>query len=237
MSHADIADAVIGMSTHNTYRQARTADLMGRMAERDPAALGEFVKEYGATLAVGMRSNLVEIGWAYPGPDEIHDLVMDAALELWRLAPAWRADGGASPWVWASNRLRSLASAYLGQHASDISELEIADRGATPVAHSRDRDAVTVLLDVARRDRTAQLLAEALRASATDRDQGVFLEVVVEAAAGNPRPAVTVAAQWTMTAPAVRKVVERVRRRLVALAATDARYGALAHLPAVQAAA
>lgn len=225
------------MSNHDHTRRARTERLMERMAQRDATALADFVDEHTPILAAVMRSHLMQLGWTHPGPDEVHDLVMDAVLELWRIAPAWRPDGGAMPWVWAGARLRRLASAYLGQHASDISDIEIADTVETVASELQTGDSTTVLRSLASRHHLAELLAEALSATATARDQAVFLDVAQEVAAGNPRPAVTVGARWGMAAPAVRKVVQRIRRRVTALADADNRYRAVAAIPAMRTAA
>lgn len=187
--------------------------VMARMAANDPAALAEFIKDYGPTLAVVMRGHLLAMGWKSPGPDEVHDLMMEAVLELRDHAGAWRADGGSLPWWWAGARLRSIAAAYVGQHATDIDEVEV----AAPVADGPgpgSRGPMAVLRSLARRHPEAGRLADALAGVASERDQTVFLEFFAEAASGNRSPAVTVAALCDMNPAAVRKVVERVRRRL-----------------------
>lgn len=237
LSHDAAGDAMEVMSNHHDTPRARTEHLMDRMARRDVTALAEFMDEHKPVLASVMRSHLAQMGWTHPGPDEIHDLVMDAVLELWRIAPSWRPDGGAAPWVWATARLRRIAAAYLGQHASDISQIEVAETAEPFACEGQDADGVGVLASLAARHHLAELLAGALAATATQRDQGVFLDVAQEIALGNPRPAVTVGARWGMTASAVRKVVERIRRRISALVDDDSRYGPVAAIPAVRKAA
>jgi DNA-directed RNA polymerase specialized sigma24 family protein len=210
---------------------------MASMAAGNPAALGQFLDEHRTTLATVMRSHLISMGWVHPPPDVIHDLVVDASLELWVLAPSWRPDGGAAPWVWATKRLRHVAAAYLGQHAAEVNDLDLDLVDVPPSGDTGDVDTIDLLNRVAAAHPRAGVLAAALAAVASERDQRIFLETVQEAAGGNRRPAVTVATRWTMTPAAVRKVVERVRRRLCRLAFTDATYAAIAALPPLRLAA
>jgi DNA-directed RNA polymerase specialized sigma24 family protein len=218
-------------------RHTRTAALMAAMANREPEALSDFITEYRPTLATIMRGHLADMGWVYPPTEVIDDLVVDATLELWTLAPAWRVDGGAAPWVWASKRLRRLAASYLGQHSLVIDESDPADTSSEQNAAGVDEDPVDLLRRAVGIRPDADVFADALRVVASDRDQRVFLDMIQEVAGGNRRPSITVAASWSMTPSAVRKVVERVRWRLNTLASVDDTYAGIVAIPALRPAA
>jgi DNA-directed RNA polymerase specialized sigma24 family protein len=213
LSHRPVGDANRDMRTPtDTDRYSALPGIMARMAERDPSALDELLACYGPTLASVMRSHLTSMGWQHPGPDEAHDLMMEAALELWDHAGSWRPEGGSLPWWWAGARLRAIAAEYIGQHADNIDGREVEAPSGT--SGGWGHNPMATLRRLGRQHAEVAVLAEVLAEAASERDQAVFLEFCEEAASGNRSPAVTVGVQRGMTPAAVRKVVERVRRRI-----------------------
>ena len=146
------------------------------------------------------------------------------------IAPAWRPDGGASPWHWARARVRKVVSSWVGQHADELDD-SILDLVSPTAAPGAEPDLVDVLDELAGRLPTVALVREGLASVASVRDRGILLEVAGQAVLGDPSPALTVAALYDLTPEAVRQVVSRTRRRLRRLAAEDERFAPLADLP------
>lgn len=168
--------------------------------------------------------------------DRLDDIVRDLVVELIELAPSWRPDGGALPWVWARSRLWSLAFARLGPLADDIEDHElVADGSPAGGVGGHDGSPVETLRQAARDRTDVTLLLEALDQGVSERDADVWLDVLSEQAAGNRSPSVTVAQQHDLTPCAVRKICQRVRRRLGDLGAAEARFAPLLALPALAA--
>lgn len=144
------------------------------------------------------------------GDDDLLDLTLDAAIDLGRLAHAWKPDG-ALPWVWARRRIAGLVHQHVGVFADelDASHLELEARTRVPSVD----DPRGVLRALARRHPAARELDRQL-ASVSDRDAEIWLGVLMEKAAGNRSPAVTVAIDHGMKPDAIRKVVQRVGDRL-----------------------
>ena len=226
---------VQGHVDHAGSDRAVVAGLMGRMAAGDTAAIFELYEAFGARLAAVMRGHLAAVGLVGAPRDDVDGLVIDACLELYACSGAWRADGGALPWTWASARLRGLAARHVGLHADELDEAgpepEVA---AGPVAWSGDEGAaVEVLAGAAAHHELAALLVDGLAQVGTPRDRAIVLELRLQAALGDPSPSHTVAAGLGASPDAVRQVGSRMRRRLRHLAESDERFAPLADLPLV----
>lgn len=170
--------------------------------------------------------------------DRLDDLVRDLLVELVELAPVWRADGGALPWVWARSRLLAVAFARLGVLADDIDDCrELADdRPGSGGTREIDIESLGDVLRRAAEERPdAALLLEALDGTINERDRAVWLDVLDEQASGNRSPSVTVAQLHDLSPAAVRKICQRVRDRLSMLGRTDHRFEPLLALPALAA--
>lgn len=145
------------------------------------------------------------------GDDDVLDLTLDAAIDLAKLASAWRPDG-ALPWVWARRRITALVHEHVGTFTRELDEthLELEARPAAPQVE----DPRCVLRSLAQRHPSAHRLEQRLVTVASERDAAIWLGVLLEKASGNRSPAVTVAIDHGMRPEAVRKVVQRVGERL-----------------------
>ena len=218
--------------------RARVAALMARMADGDAAAVFELYEACGARLAAVMRAHLGAVGVRGVPREEVDGLVMDACLELFACAGAWRPDGGALPWTWAAGRLRRLAARWVGIHADELDEGAYDEGGAAaatgPAAWSGDEgSAFEVLREASRHHALADLLLDGLGRVGSPRDQAIVLELRLQADLGDPSPSHTVAAGLGASPEAVRQVSSRMRRRLRRLADSDERFAPLADLPLV----
>ncbi len=217
---------------------ARIATLMRRLAEGDSDAVFDLYAEYGTRMAAVMRRHLAAVGVSVVTRDDLDGLVIDACLELASCAGAWRPDGGALPWTWASHRLRGVAARFVGVHADELDETGIdhpVDGGARPpAATGRDEgSAFDTLRQIGRGHAMAALLLDALARVGSPRDQAIVLELRLQADLGDPSPSHTVSADLGASPDAVRQVATRMRRRLRRLAVTDERFAPLADLPLV----
>jgi hypothetical protein len=145
------------------------------------------------------------------GDEDVFDLTLDAAVELGKIARSWKPDG-APPWVWARRRITALVHDHVGTFARPLDVDVVEEAAVEPVAPLEDPRAV--LRSLAGRHPSAHRLDQRLTIAASDRDADIWLGVLVEKAAGNRSPAVTVAAEHEMQPAAVRKVVQRVTERL-----------------------
>lgn len=226
------------MEAHANEDRARVAALMSRMAAGETAAVFELYDEFGARLAAVMRAHLGAVGVRGAARDEVDGLVMDACLELFACAGAWRADGGALPWTWAAARLRGLAARWVGLHADELDEaaFDLGGEAGTvgPGAWSGDEgSAYDVLCEAGRHHALAALLLDGLGLVGSPRDQAIVLELRLQSELGDPSPSHTVAAGLGASPDAVRQVSSRMRRRLRHLAHSDERFAPLADLPLV----
>lgn len=217
--------------------RARVAALMARMAAGDTAAAFELYAEFGVRLAAVMRRHLASVGVTGATREEVDGLVIDACLELFTCSGAWRADGGAMPWTWASARLRGIAARHVGLHADELDEAagepDVAGAGSAVAWCGDEGSAAEVLAEAAGHHPLAALLLDGLARVGTPRDQAILLELRLQAELGDPSPSHTVAAGLGASPDAVRQVSSRMRRRLRHLARSDERYAPLADLPLV----
>lgn len=215
----------------------RVAALMARMAAGDTVAAFELYDEFGARLAAVMRRHLAAVGVTAATRDEVDGLVIDACLELLACSGAWRADGGALPWTWASARLRGLAVRHVGLHADGLDEAgaepDVAGAGSAVAWSGDEGSAAEVLAEAADHHPLAALLLDGLARVGSARDQAILLELRLQAELGDPSPSHTVAAGLGASPDAVRQVSSRLRRRLRRLAESEERFAPLADLPLV----
>lgn len=149
------------------------------------------------------------------GEEDVLDLTLDAAVELGHLAGSWDP-AGALPWVWAKRRIAALVHQHVGVFAdplpADVTSMEEL-MAPPPVDDPRE-----VLHRLAGHHPAARRLEQHLAATASERDAAIWLEVRMEQAAGNRSPAVTVGVGHDLAPATVRKVVQRISRRLDAVA-------------------
>lgn len=209
-------------------KRERLQVVMALLAAGDVAAVFMLAHEFGDQIGAALHRHLADLGVIRVDRDDAAGLLLDACFALAVCAPAWRADGGALPWTWADRRLRGLASEYVGIHAGELhQDLPEPEPGSPPRAEA---DEVDLLHALAEQRAECALLVHALDSVATRRNQGILLAVKVQAALGDPSPAVTVAGLFGLRPDAVRQVVKRVLDRLRRLAAGDERYALLADL-------
>ncbi len=212
----------------------RVVELMSRMAAGDASAAFELAEEFGAVIRRVLRGHLADAGMHSPTDEDLDGLTLDAVMALLSAAPSWKPDGGAMPWTWAERRLRAIARSHIGQWADELNDDH--DGPAAPVTVEFDRgdfvrDDMDHLERAAAHEAVLRLLLEAFALACKARDAQILIAVKAQAAAGDPSPANTVAAERGMKAPAVRQAAKRTRDRLLHLAATNDRFGPLADLP------
>ena len=206
---------------------------MGRMAAGDDSAAFMLCLEYRGELAAAVRRAADHLG-ARLDADDIDGLVVDVALALRRRAAGWDPTRGALPWSWARPLVVSIVSRHVGQYTSFLDGDELAATALEQTAWvGDDPDATAVLTRLAQRDETCRLLEEALGRVGSTRTGEVLLRYAEQQHQGDPSPAHTVGDELAMQPPAVRQVVSRLRRRLLALASDDARYAPIARLALV----
>ncbi|HSS12022.1 MAG TPA: sigma factor [Acidimicrobiales bacterium] len=215
-------------------KHVQLVEVMARMAEGDRAAVFTLYAEFGTAIAAVMRRELARLGRYGVEPDDLDGLVIDACLELARLARAWDPERGAAPWTWAMRRLTRLASDFVGIHADPLDEAIIRSMAwSTDTAGTKDPPPHHVLERLAPWDPACRLLLEALAEVSTPRNRDILLEVRLQASLGDPAPAVTVGRSFGLRPDAVRQVVKRTRDAIGRLAAEDPKYAPLAAIPLV----
>jgi DNA-directed RNA polymerase specialized sigma24 family protein len=211
------------------------AQIMGRMAGGDEAAVVTLYERYGGPIAAAVR----RVARHRPGrlaDDEVPGVVLEVCFDLGPVAGGWSPEGGALPWVWARHRVANAVDRALGQQFHPLDEVRLAalDRlAAPPPGPASDEPSLLTTLGRMVPDLAgAALLAEALdRGGVSTRDRELFLEYAYEKHSGNAAPAAAVAPVFGMREVSVRQAARRARQRLLRLAASDERFAALADLP------
>jgi len=198
----------------------RLVTLMAAMAEGDQGAVFALVAELGHHLAGAVRAQLRSYGRHDLLRDdrEIEGLVLTAAFEILDRVGSWDPDG-APPWVWAGQAIRAAVVREIGHATVELDTDWLAGRTTEPFGRAPDPFDGTDPFDLRLR-----LLLEALTVSASDRDQEVVRQFLVQKAYGDPSPSRTVADDLGLSAQNVRQIVSRVRRRMQALLVADDRY-------------
>jgi hypothetical protein len=206
---------------------------MRAMAHGQHAAIFLLATEFGPQIGAAMRRHLRRIGLEGVDAAELDGLVIDACIELSRVASGWDPDGGALPWTWAERRLRALAAAYVGIHADALDaerheHLAATAEAATATADPSDPDVLELLDQLASRRPECALVSEALGRVTNARNRGIVLDVRVQSALGDPSPATTVGRDVGLQPEAVRQVVHRTRRALRHLVDQEPRFAPVA---------
>ncbi|MGH9040879.1 MAG: hypothetical protein ACRDZ3_11675 [Acidimicrobiia bacterium] len=222
-------------------RFERLEVLMGRMAAGDGDAVFELYWEFGAAIGRVLRGEFRRLGVERVDAAEIDGLVLDACIDLAGRAGSWDPERGVAPWTWARFRLRALVVAHIGQFTdalpgegpAEVAGPVVAEGpgpgGADPGADA-GADAGTLLRALAASQPELRLLQEGLDLVSRPAQQAILLEVKVQAALGDPSPAVTVGQLTGVRPDTVRQTVKRVLDRLRRLAAADPRFAPLAGL-------
>jgi hypothetical protein len=215
------------------HRRAELERIMAALAGGDRAMVIALHEAFGGEIEGALRvlDRCHELR-VFRGLDRsaLDGMVMDACFELERVARSWRPDGGALPWTWAAGRLLPV----LLRHARVGSRLPPgADDGPEPEATAClvDVDSRAVLDALAARSPDVALIRSALQRAVRPADLHLFLVHAEQVAGGDPSPALTVGRLVGRSPAAVRKAVERSRRRLADLAAAEDEFRPLLRLP------
>jgi hypothetical protein len=215
-------------------KHSKLVEVMTRMAEGDRAAVFTLYAEFGTIIAAVMRRELARLGRYTVAAEDLDGLVIDASLELARLARSWDPQRGAAPWTWAMRRLTRLASDFVGIHADPLDEAVVERLAwASGAVGTEDPPPVRLLERLAPHHPACRLLLDALEEVSTPRNRDILLEVRLQASLGDPAPAVTVGRSFGLRPDAVRQVVKRTRAAIGQLAADDPKFAPLAAIPLV----
>lgn len=213
----------------------RLEALMARMAAGDKSALYVLYQDFGDCIGRALRSEFRRLGLERVEAAEIDGLTLDACIDLFGRAGSWDPTRGVTPWTWAQFRLRALVVAHVGQFADALPVDGPAEAAAPPLtegaAADADADPVSTLRSLAGSRPVLRLLQEGLDRVSPPAQQAILLEVKVQAALGDPSPAVTVGQMTGVRPDTVRQTVKRVLDRLRHLATADPYFAALADLP------
>ena len=214
----------------------RLTEVMTRMAGGDAAALEALYVGFGDPIRRQVRQELARLGVTAIDPAEVDGLTLDVCTDLFRRARSWDPSHGATPWTWATRRIRALVSAHVGQFADPLPEGGLAEAELPVVPPPADADGgddnVLSALDrlaAARSD--VRLLHEALARVSRPAQQEILFEGRMQAGQGDPSPAVTVARAYALRPDAVRQTCKRVLDQVRRLAVDDPYFAPLADLP------
>jgi hypothetical protein len=217
-----------------TARESLLIEVMAAAAAGDSSSVFALRESFGPEIERSVRG-IASARGVRLSADEVDQLAIDTALELFGLAKAWDPSFGVPPWVWARHRVTAVVDAHIGQHTRPLEVVEsvLAEAPAPPAARCEEPSVVEVIEQLAAEDRSVALVWEALLTVASARDRALFLEVLVQTSLGDRAAAATVADLVGMKPDAVRQQSSRIRRRLRDLAAANPRYADLADLAIV----
>ena len=190
-------------------KRATVRALMARIAAGEDDAIWELHELAEGDLARIIRSEARRLDIRLEA-EEVWELTIDAVDAVADVASAWKPDG-TWPWVWAHHRVRAVVHQHVGTFAKPLDDEHLDIEALEPVERLEDPRAV--LRRAAERHPAARELEEQL-CRIRERDAAIYLGVVLEKAAGNRSPAVTVGADHGLQPANVRKVVQRVGERL-----------------------
>lgn len=202
--------------------------IMARLAAGDAAAVFTLAEHHGGRIANVIRRHLRECGVDAIAADDLRGLVLDACMELRRVAPAWRPEG-ALPWWWAAGRIRGLVARWVGVHADalDAHGAEVVGE-APPAAPGQEDSLAATFARLVDHDPLVRLVAEAAQAARVDDVALVcLLDYRIQQDQGDPSPAHTLAPRYGITPEALRKRISRGRSRIRHVVRTDPRFAAL----------
>lgn len=208
---------------------------MARMAAGEQAAIFELYEDFGDCIGRMLRSEFRRLGVERIDPAEIDGLILDACIDLSGRAGSWDPSRGVTPWTWAQFRLRALVVAHVGQFTDALPDEGPAESPAAALAEGEgagaDAGPLSTLRRLAGSRPELRLLQEGLDLVSAPPQQAILLEVKVQAALGDPSPALTVGQMTGVRPDTVRQTVKRVLDRLRHLATADPRFAPLADLP------
>lgn len=206
--------------------------LMARMAAGDTTAAFELHEKLGWAVRASVGRIARRMGAHHLADDELDELALDVCIELIKLAPAWDAEGGALPWVWANRRVVALVASAIGQYGPSYDDALHGDEepSFTVGESAVDLPDEVTLQRLARSEPLVAVLLEALLAVTSERNLRAVLLYAVQQTQGDPSPSHTVAEALGLKADNVRQIVHRTRKALRALSAGDPRFGQLDQL-------
>ncbi|CAN5186395.1 hypothetical protein BH18ACT4_BH18ACT4_12080 [soil metagenome] len=207
-------------------RLQRLAEIMGRLAECDDAAVFALLVEFGDSIRAALAHIARQRGYRRLDADDLDGLTADACFVLGRLGRGWRPDG-ALPWTWARHRLVNLVDDWAGPRTRPYDDARCAVQAPALAWADDDPDAAGTLAGLAGGDRRCALLVDALALAVPGDDHEVFLRYAMQVASGDPSPSHTVGAELGLKPPAVRQRASRARRRLSQVVASQPRFASL----------
>jgi hypothetical protein len=207
-------------------------EIMSQLAANDRAFVWSLVEDFGDELAAVVRYNVASIGRREVLREEgrIEALFLDVAVLIFSVAPSWKADGGALPWVWARRPIQQLVSAELGHRVDELDEAtQLLAEALTQSEGMAEGQAVAVQTLAGTHSVVASLV-DALRTAGSERQVAIHIEYGTQRALGDPSPAKTVGAMFDMKPDNVRQIDSRLRKRVRELVANDPSYADLAGL-------
>lgn len=223
---------------------------MEGMAAGDAAFLFTFHERFGPKVAWLVRDIVRGMGRldVLGDRDEIDGLVIDACEVLFVRAAGWRS-GGALPWNWARNAIRSSVAAGVGHRQIEFTEAFGVDsqgrqgsgvegEASGPKAGAADLTGDTVvglvlagdgqarddLSAVISANPRARLLDQAIRSVGCERSQLVCWQYGIQKGLGDPSPAITVGRMFGLNPGNIRQIYRRQKVRVEALIETDERF-------------
>lgn len=209
-------------------RRALLEEVMHQLTRGDLAMVWALATEFGSELAGPIKRHLHSMGRGEVAnePGRVEGLVLD--VSFWFLDHGSAYDpSGSLPWVWADRPIRSLVGAEVGHRCVGLEEVETTSVRSQQAALA---PAVVELHSLAESEPKVALLIEAAEIVGSERDANVHLEYRVQWALGDPSPSHTVASISGLEAANVRQIDTRMRQKVVRLANTDERFGALKEL-------
>lgn len=213
-------------------RRALLAELMARLPD-DPAAEVGLLEAFGDELRGAIVVLARQLGMAPLQRDDLDGLAFDACGVLATVARWWRPDGGALPWTYGRDRLRTMLRQWEGPRAAPLPEGDVLGEAPALTAVSDDRPALVVLDRLVADDAhpVARRFRDALVQVAGPPDRELVLLYAQQQAAGDPSPSHTVAAMLERSPEAVRQAFSRARAKLRRLALAEPEFRPLLGLP------
>lgn len=215
-------------------RRVQLDDLMARLPGDAAAEVGLLV-HFGDDIARTIRVLARELGLPRLVDDDVDALVVDACEVVAEVAKWWRPDGGALPWVYGRDRLRTMLRRWQGPPTAPLPDGDVlgAVEDGVVVAVADDGRPALVVLDGLLRDDAHPVLRclQVALERVAPRDAELVLLYAQQQDAGDPSPSHTVGALLERSPDAVRQANSRALRRLRRLALTDAEFRPLLALP------
>mgnify|MGYP001158591352 FL=1 len=212
------------MSTETTPQPTDPdlADIMSRLADGDMDAMGDLKERYGHRIRGVIRRIVKKTGRRdiLNDPDEIEGLTTDAILIVVGYAGTWKP-WGALPWTWAYKAIEEVVWSGIGHRVTELEEwhqgeVRVQASGTSPRGLRVDH-----VFQMADSRPELKLFLDVLGEEASERDVGVVLEYELQKAEGVRAPSETTAILTGLTAPNVRKIASRTRKKMIRRVGTD----------------